>query len=175
MGKRSDRRLLCPGILRVETSHGTAPSLNGLRDTNIESSPIARVLMFAQKWNFGIRLRLRKEIQQTSACRPYASCATEVVYPTRNGWIKTDASSFHSLPRVLALTRIVTASFSTLCTIRANLNEAANDLVLKRNTSGQIYYQLDYDVIVLFGLTELKAYFGWKSKVSHDAIPLSVF
>ena len=131
--------------------------------------------MFAQKWNFGICLRLRKEIQQTSACRPYASCAIEVVYPTRNGWIKTDVSSFHSLARVLVLTRIVTASFTTLCTIRANLNEAANDLVLKRNASGQIYYQLDYDVIVLFGLTELKAYFGWKSKVSHDAIPLSVF
>ena len=175
MGKRSDRRLLRSGILRVETSQGTPSSLSGLRHTNIESTPISRVLKFARKWNLKIRFRLRKEIQQTSACRPYASSAIEAVYPTRNGWIKIDASSFYSFSRVLALTWIVTASFSTLCTIRADLSEAVEDLVKKKKASGQVYYQLDYDVIVLFGLTELKAYIGWKSKVSHDSMPLAIF
>ena len=52
---------------------------------------------------------------------------------------------------------------------------AVKDLVLKRKASGQVYYLLDYDVIVLFGLTELQAHLAWKSKVSHDAIPLFVF
>ena len=146
--------------------------MSGLGDTN---SLIARVLEFARRWNFGIRFRLRKEIQQTLACRPYASSATEAVYPTRNGWIKIDASSFYSLSHILALIWIIAASFSTLCTIRANLSEATKDLILKKRASGQVYYQLDYDVIVLFGLTELQAYLAWKSKESHDAIPLAIF
>ena len=151
--------------------------MSGLRDANIASTPIAlqRVLKFAKKWNFGIRFRLRKEIQQISACRPYASCAIEAVYRTRDGWIKIDASSFHSLPRIFALTWVIAASFFPLCIIHADLSEAAKDLVLRKAKSGQVYNQLDYDVILLFGLTELKAYLGWKSKVSNDAIPFAVF
>jgi len=65
------------------------------------------------------------------------------------------------------------SSFSTLCTIRADLSEAVEDLV-KKKASGQVYYQLDYDVIVLFGLTELKAYLGWKSKEGERRITATV-
>jgi hypothetical protein len=91
-------------------------------------------------------------------------------------WVDQDRCQFLPFfPRVLALTWIVAASFSTLCTIRADLSEAVEDLVKKKRASGQVYYQLDYDVIVLFGLTELKAYLSWKSQVSHDAILRSVF
>ena len=146
-----------------------------VRDSGIEPTPIPRVLQFARKWNSGTAFRLRKETQLTSVCRPYASRAIEGIYPTRNGWIKIDASSFHPLRRILTLTRIIAASFSTLCVIRVDLSEATKDLVLKKRASGQVYYQLDYDVIVLFGLTELQAYLSWKSKVGHDAIPLAVF
>jgi len=60
------------------------------------------------------------------------------------------------------------SSFSTLCTIRANLSVATKDLVLKKKASGQVYYQLDYDVIVLFGLTELQAYLAWTPKVGPE-------
>lgn len=49
------------------------------------------------------------------------------------------------------------------------------DLVLKKDSTGEVHYQLDYDVILLFGLTELQAHLAWKSKVSHDAIQQSVF
>ena len=114
------------------------------------------MLEFARKCNFAIRFRLQKEIQQTSACRQYASRAIEAVYPTRNGWIKINASSFHFLPRALALTWIVSASFSTFCNIHVDLSKAAEDLV-EKEASGQVYYQLDYEVIGLFGLTELQA------------------
>ena len=144
-------------------------------DILTESTPIARVLQSAREWNSGIHFRSRKEVQQTLACRPYASCAIEVVYPTRNGWIRIDASSFHFLPRVLALTWIIVASFSTLCTIRADLSVAVKDLVLKEKASGQVYYQLDYAVIILFGLTELQAFLAWNSRVSRDAIQPPAF
>ena len=146
-----------------------------MHDINIESTPVARELKFARKWNFGIRFRSRKDIQQTLAYRPYASCAIEAVYLTRNGLIKINASSFHTLCRILVLTWIVAASFSTLCTIHVDLSEAVGDLVKKKTGSGQVYYQLDYDVIVMFGLTELQAYLSWNSKVSRDTIPLAVF
>ncbi|KAI9569153.1 hypothetical protein HD554DRAFT_2204656 [Boletus coccyginus] len=56
------------------------------------------------------------------------------------------------------------SSFSTLCTIRVNLSEAAKDLAPKREPSGQLYYRLDYDVIVFFGPTELRAELGWKTR-----------
>jgi hypothetical protein len=65
------------------------------------------------------------------------------------------------------------SSFSTLCTIRADLSEAVEDLV-KKKASGQVYYQLDYDVIVLFGLTELKAYLSWKSQDGERRITATV-
>ncbi|KAF8545913.1 hypothetical protein OG21DRAFT_1502123 [Imleria badia] len=54
-------------------------------------------------------------------------------------------------------------SFSALCTVRADLNEAVKDAAMKK-AAGQVYYQLDYNVVVLFGLTELQAFLGWMSK-----------
>ncbi|KAF8552294.1 hypothetical protein OG21DRAFT_1511667 [Imleria badia] len=65
------------------------------------------------------------------------------------------------------------SAFSPFCTIRADLSEATNDLILKK-TAGRAYYQLDYDVIVLFGLTELQAYLGWKSKDGERRITATV-
>ncbi|KAG9312582.1 hypothetical protein JVU11DRAFT_6979 [Chiua virens] len=54
-------------------------------------------------------------------------------------------------------------SFSMFCTLHVDLSRAAKDLV-KRRAAGQVYYQLDYAVIVHFGLTELKAFLGWKTR-----------
>ena len=42
---------------------------------------------------------------------------------------------------------------------------ATKDLVQKENASGEIYYELKYDLIVYFGLTEIKAELGWRTKV----------
>lgn len=137
----------------------------------MELTHIERVLMFGRKWSFGKRSRLRKEIRKTLACKLCALCVIEAVYPTRDGWTKINASSFHSSPRILVLTWSISAYFSTLCTIRVDLSAAKKDLVMKQAASGQVYYQLDYDVIVLFGLTELQAQLGWKTKVSYEAIP----
>ena len=56
-------------------------------------------------------------------------------------------------------------SFFPFCTIHADLSKVVKDLVLKTDSSG-VYYQLDYDVIILFGFTELRAELGWKTRVS---------
>ena len=51
-----------------------------------------------------------------------------------------------------------------------DLSKPAKDLVSK-NASGQVYYPLDYDVIVFFGLTELRAQLSWKTKVNCELTP----
>ena len=83
--------------------------------------------------------------------------------------MKTHASSSPSLLRNLVLTRGIVASFSVLCTVRVDLSEAIKDIVPLKKPSGRVYYQLDYDVIVFLGLTELKAQLGWKTKVSCES------
>ncbi|KAN0094942.1 hypothetical protein V8E55_003229 [Tylopilus felleus] len=60
------------------------------------------------------------------------------------------------------------ASFAPYCAIRADLSKATKDLVMTKNASGQVCYQLDYDVIVMFGLAELQAYLGWTTKAGHE-------
>ena len=57
------------------------------------------------------------------------------------------------------------ASFSTIFVICADLSTATRELVRKKNPSGKIYYELVYDVIVYFGLTEIKAELAWQTKV----------
>jgi len=86
-------------------------------------------------------------------------------------WVDQDQCTFlESLPRVLVLIWTIVVSFSTHFFIHVDLSEAARDLVPKRQASGQVYYQLDYDVIIFFGLTELQAHLCWKTRVSCGSL-----
>jgi hypothetical protein len=66
------------------------------------------------------------------------------------------------------------SSFYPFCSIYVDLGQPAKDLVQKRSSSGQVYYQLDYDVIVFFGLTELQAQLGWMTKDGERRIPARI-
>ena len=57
-----------------------------------------------------------------------------------------------------------TTDFSTLCTISANTSAACKNLVVKHN-QGKPYYELSYDVIIMFGCTEMRAQIEWTEKV----------
>ncbi|KAF9465196.1 hypothetical protein BDZ94DRAFT_1307345 [Collybia nuda] len=55
--------------------------------------------------------------------------------------------------------------YSTLCHVEADTTALSMTLTTqKKPNSRQIYYQLDYQVILSFGLTELKAQICWKAK-----------
>lgn len=73
---------------------------------------------------------------------------------------------------------MIAASFFTFCTICVDLREPARDLVPKNKASGEVYYQLDYDVIIFWGLMEVKAQLSWRTRVSqflvHDVCQLNV-
>ena len=81
-----------------------------------------------------------------------------------------NVGSLHALSRIVVLIQTIVAYFSTLCMIHVNLSEAAKDLVPQREASGQLYYRLDYEVIVFFGPTELRAELGWKTRVSCGSL-----
>ncbi|KAI6159165.1 hypothetical protein EDD17DRAFT_915883 [Pisolithus thermaeus] len=56
-------------------------------------------------------------------------------------------------------------NFTTLCTIHADTSRLAAKLSPKRSKDGSVYYVIDIKVILLFGLTELKAQVGWVEDV----------
>ncbi|SJL14053.1 uncharacterized protein ARMOST_17506 [Armillaria ostoyae] len=57
------------------------------------------------------------------------------------------------------------AMYNVLCTVTANTQQATKTLKPQyRPGDGRTFYKLDYDVVLLFGLTELQAYVSWKHK-----------
>jgi hypothetical protein len=54
--------------------------------------------------------------------------------------------------------------FSRLCIVQADMSHIV--LQPQRGKKGAIYYRLDYDIVLLFGLTELKAQICWTEDVS---------
>jgi len=51
--------------------------------------------------------------------------------------------------------------FLDLCEVTADVTKLKNSLTPQYNTHGHKYYQLEFDVVLLFGLTELKAQITW--------------
>jgi hypothetical protein len=55
-------------------------------------------------------------------------------------------------------------NYTRLCTIEADLSQA---VVTRPKAEGEgNFYRVDYDIILLFGMTELKAQIAWKVNVS---------
>ena len=63
-------------------------------------------------------------------------------------------------------------NYHKLCTIEADLSRAPRLLIPKAKKRGGLYYRVDYDIVVLFGATELKAQLAWKEFVSNVIIYL---
>ena len=59
-----------------------------------------------------------------------------------------------------------TEMFTTLCTVTADTSQMAKRLQARRNSNGAKYYHQSYSVVLLFGLTELKAQISWMEDVS---------
>ncbi|KAG2126241.1 hypothetical protein DEU56DRAFT_557062 [Suillus clintonianus] len=75
-------------------------------------------------------------------------------------------------PRWLDVER---SSFSTLCTIHADLRELSRTLRPQRSAINQSeYYKIEFDVVILFGHTELKAQISWKEKGIEMRSPAAI-
>ena len=56
--------------------------------------------------------------------------------------------------------------FSTLCSVTADTRQMAKRLKPLKGVGGAPYYKFDFNVVLLFGLTELKAQISWMEDVS---------
>ncbi|KAE9395088.1 hypothetical protein BT96DRAFT_923111 [Gymnopus androsaceus JB14] len=63
--------------------------------------------------------------------------------------------------------------YSTACTVTADISQVSPKR-LRNPRNGLIYYETEYDVILLFGLTELKAQIAWKENGVEKRSPAQV-
>ncbi|KAK0493240.1 hypothetical protein EDD18DRAFT_1407625 [Armillaria luteobubalina] len=56
--------------------------------------------------------------------------------------------------------------YPTLCFVTADIRQAAKGLFLKRRAGGKSYYDFSYDIVLMFGRTELKAQIRWWENMS---------
>jgi hypothetical protein len=64
--------------------------------------------------------------------------------------------------------------YSTLCTVTADTPQMIKTLTPKVGLNGVRYYSQDFNVVLLFGLTELKAQIAWMEDVGRPLV-LSVW
>jgi len=65
---------------------------------------------------------------------------------------------------LLCYVPINTENYTTLCTLEVDISKLP--MTLQRKISGEgTFYRIDYDIVLLFGLTELQAMVAWKENV----------
>ncbi|KAK0222674.1 hypothetical protein EDD85DRAFT_914386 [Armillaria nabsnona] len=65
-------------------------------------------------------------------------------------------------------------AYSDFCTIEADTSEVAKSLRLRRRPDGKSYFSLSFDIVLLFGKTELKAQLSWKENGKEKRGPARV-
>jgi hypothetical protein len=66
-------------------------------------------------------------------------------------------------------------NYTKLCTIEVDLSRAV--ITQPKTKEKGRFYSVDYDIVLLFGMTELKAQVAWKVKVSglSFVVPSSIY
>ncbi|KAG5718628.1 hypothetical protein E4T56_gene16512 [Termitomyces sp. T112] len=71
-------------------------------------------------------------------------------------------------------TDIDSEMYTTLCTVVSDVSKLKQNLRRKRGRDGRFYYCLDYDIILQFGLTELKAQTCWREHGQEKRSPAKI-
>lgn len=77
-------------------------------------------------------------------------------------WLDTDPGGYHGLSTDLS-EHHGTGNFTTLCEMQVDLSQVPK--TTKRN-AGKMYYSIEYDLILIFGITEFQAQVRWFEHVS---------
>jgi hypothetical protein len=64
--------------------------------------------------------------------------------------------------------------FSTLCTVQADLSQMSKAMRPQRGRGGAQFYKQEFSVVLLFGLTELKAHISWMENGEEKRSPAKV-
>ncbi|KAK0481095.1 hypothetical protein EDD18DRAFT_1203722 [Armillaria luteobubalina] len=65
-------------------------------------------------------------------------------------------------------------AYSCFCTVEADTSEVAKSLRLRRRPDGKSYFALAFDIVLLFGKTELRAQLSWKENGEEKRGPARV-
>lgn len=99
----------------------------------------------------GTRVTESKEIR-----RPFCREASSSTYLDR---VSSDITCYRGKAKSPAWTDVEPEFFSPLCTVHANTSQVHKTQLYGSNGA---YYKLEYDIILLAGLTELKAQIAWQ-------------
>ena len=137
---------------------------------------ICRVPKFRRQKNSGKLSALLQILQLFSEFLISLFGVTVVISRLQSGKILIPVRSCSSLQFVKASLDVqliyIADNYYKLCTIEADLSRAPRLLIPKAKKRGGLYYRVDYDIVVLFGATELKAHLAWKEFVSNVIIYL---
>ena len=70
----------------------------------------------------------------------------------------------------MRIENLPTAHFADLCEVTADVTKFKSS-IKPHNYRGAKYYVLEFDIVLLFGLTELKAQIAWTENVGHRFSP----
>ena len=79
--------------------------------------------------------------------------------------VDTSESNLTTIHLVSLMSEYFTDNYTKLCTIEADLSRSPI-LTRPKATGKGSFYRVDFDVILLFGMTELQAQVAWKENVS---------
>ena len=68
----------------------------------------------------------------------------------------------------MRIENLPTAHFADLCEVTADVTKFKSS-IKPHNYRGAKYYVLEFDIVLLFGLTELKAQIAWTRNVSRSS------
>ena len=68
-------------------------------------------------------------------------------------------------PTCMADENLTPEQFTDMCEVTADVSELVQSLQPQRAADGSKYYEIRYEIVLLFGLTELKAQIRWMDKV----------
>ena len=132
--------------------------------TAIRSLTLSRELKFPNSKNFVPVSIDCENLQQHVLVFLTTSVLTEEVCPIHAGWTSNPVNIIF-LRVIEGASHLTIASFTENCTIYADTSTISTELLPKTSPEGKPYYCIAFDVILLFGLTELKAQISWIENV----------
>lgn len=84
----------------------------------------------------------------------------------RRCWWAPISVTYSVVASLNKLSALIAERYSTLCKVNVDLSKMGKALGPYKGADGRIFYKANFDIVLLFGLTELKAQVCWKEKVS---------
>ena len=106
-----------------------------------------------------------REEKDVASCNSIASNITCYRGDNQNPeWMDIESGMYIPCLRCNRFADEAKAMYSTLCTVTADTSHMTK--TTNYGSGGGVFWRLDYSVVLLFGLTELKAQISWTEGVS---------